>query len=72
MLEHERLARLRELAAELERLPPSEARDALLSQVRSRCVALETGSEPSVRWSTQSPPQAAASVDIATDLRRAT
>jgi hypothetical protein len=39
----ERLVRLKELAAELERLPRSRVRDALLGKVRARAVILETG-----------------------------
>lgn len=45
MDERHRVARLRELAAEIEQLPSSGARNALLREVQSRKVALETGTE---------------------------
>ena len=44
--ERQRVLRLRTLAADLERLPRSQARDVLLRATRSRVVAVETG-EPS-------------------------
>jgi hypothetical protein len=46
----ERIARLRELAAQLERLPPSHARDALLRETHHRTVMADTGGPPSPLW----------------------
>jgi hypothetical protein len=46
----QRVARLKELAAELERLPPSSARESLLRDVRARAVVLETGDEDHLHW----------------------
>jgi hypothetical protein len=43
--ERHRVARLKALAAEIEELPRSETRDALLWDVRSRAVAIDTGVE---------------------------
>ena len=45
MDERHRVVRLRELAAEIEQLPPSEARNALLRDVRRRTVEVETDTE---------------------------
>jgi len=41
-----RLQRLRDLVAQLERLPGSEERDRVLSEVRARAVDLDTGETP--------------------------
>jgi hypothetical protein len=41
-----RLQRLRDLAARLEQLPASEARERMLTEVRSRAVDLDTGVKP--------------------------
>ena len=41
-----RLERLRDLATRLERLPPSDARERMLAEVRSRAVDVDTGVEP--------------------------
>jgi hypothetical protein len=49
-----RISRLRELIVELEQLPAEPARDALLTEARTRVVAAETGDSPSRRWSTVS------------------
>ena len=43
LAERDRMARFSALVAELEQVPPSPARDALVVTVRSRAVALETG-----------------------------
>ena len=48
--ERERIAWLKTLAAQLERLPPSRARDVLLSEVRHRAVMLEIGAPLSSAW----------------------
>ena len=42
--ERDRVERLRALAASIEHLPPSAKRDKLLWDVRTRTVALDTGS----------------------------
>ena len=42
----ERVKRLKELVDRLERLPASEDRDRVLSEVRSRAVDLDTGETP--------------------------
>jgi hypothetical protein len=49
MFEQQRVARLKQLVAELQRLPPSPARNALLYEARSRSVALDTGEERASR-----------------------
>jgi hypothetical protein len=68
MDERHRVARLRELAAEIEQLPPGEARDALLWDVRSRAVAVETGTEQARRSTSRpSPPS---DRDLLGNLRR--
>ena len=54
MTTRERIARLRELIAELERLPAEPARDALLTEARTRAVAAETGDFARHGWSTVS------------------
>ena len=41
-----RVKRLRELVDQIERLPASEERDRLLSEIRSRAVDVETGTTP--------------------------
>jgi hypothetical protein len=41
--ERKRIARLKALAAELERLPKSRARDRLLREVLHRSVSIDTG-----------------------------
>jgi hypothetical protein len=46
MLEQDRIRRLRVIAAQLERQPQSDQRDALLREARARIVALETAMEP--------------------------
>src|SRR3954452_12127425 len=43
MHDRERIGRLRKLAAQLERFPPSVARDEWLREARHRTVALDTG-----------------------------
>ena len=48
--ERERIARLKTFAAQLERLPPSRARDGLLREVRHRAVMLEIGVPSSSAW----------------------
>jgi hypothetical protein len=50
MYDRERIVRLKELAAQLERLPPSRARDALLREAHHRTVMVDTGGPPSVPW----------------------
>jgi hypothetical protein len=66
------VARLRALAAELERLPRSDARDALLRDVRGRFVALEAGAPAtSTAWGRDDDAPAAqawASAQIAAEL----
>jgi hypothetical protein len=42
----ERLARLRELVAQIERLPGSTRREWMLTEARARIVAVETGEAP--------------------------
>ena len=54
MTPRERIARLRELIAELEQLPAEPARDALLMEARTRVVAAETGDFARHGWSTGS------------------
>jgi hypothetical protein len=54
---HARIARLRELAAEVERQAPSQARDMLLDELRSRAVAIETGDQESSMWRRWEPPR---------------
>jgi hypothetical protein len=61
----DRVQRLRQLTADLERLPASEARDALLQEVRRRAVAVETGEKPKSAW--QSTPHVAVVVPNARD-----
>jgi hypothetical protein len=51
----QRIARLRELAAEVERQVPSQARDMLLDELRSRAVAIETGDQESSMWRREPP-----------------
>ena len=48
--QQQRIARLRALAAQVERLPRSKERDALLLEIRARAVDAETGPAPS-SWS---------------------
>ena len=48
--DRERIARLRQLAAQLERLPPTPARDELLREAHHRTVMLDTGGPPSSLW----------------------
>ena len=48
--ERERIARLREFAAQLERVAPGRARDELLREVRRRAVLLDTGPAPGSVW----------------------
>jgi hypothetical protein len=50
-----RLARLRELAAEVRRLPRSRGRDRLLREVRSRAVDIDTGMAVPSGWSESEP-----------------
>ncbi len=50
MHDRERIARLRQLAAQLERLPPTHARDELLREAHHRTVMLDTGGPPSSLW----------------------
>ena len=54
MRHRERLAQLRRLARELDRLPPSNSRDALLREVRTRAVAVETADIS--HWPHRAPP----------------
>jgi hypothetical protein len=49
MFEQQRIARLKQLAAELQRLPPSPERNALLYEARSRAVAVDTGEQRASR-----------------------
>ena len=53
MTARERIARLRELIAQLERLPRTPSRDSLILQTRSRVVAVETGDAVRDRWSAE-------------------
>jgi hypothetical protein len=53
MDERQRMAQLKEPAAELERLPPSPERNALRREVRARAVTLEIGA-PS-HWRDRAP-----------------
>jgi hypothetical protein len=46
----ERIALLRKLAAQLELLPPTDARDALLREAHHRTVMVDTGGPPSSLW----------------------
>ncbi len=46
----ERIARLKQLAAQLEMLPPTHARDALLRETHHRTAMLNTGGPPSSPW----------------------
>ena len=48
--DRERIARLRQLAAQLERLPPTPRRDELLREAHHRTVMLDTGGPPSSLW----------------------
>jgi hypothetical protein len=48
--DRERIARLKTLAAQLEGLPPSRARDQLLREAHHRAVMLDTGVPPGVSW----------------------
>jgi len=50
MNEDARIRRLRNLAAELERLPPSSTREELLREARHRAVALEVGVAATSAW----------------------
>jgi hypothetical protein len=50
MHDRERIARLRKLAAQLERLPATRARDELLREAHHRLVMLDTGGPPSSLW----------------------
>jgi hypothetical protein len=69
MRDWDRLARLRAIAARVENLPRGHERDELLLELRSRIVALETGSDPSSAWQATHPgPQAAASAAIAMEF----
>ncbi len=55
MTEQERRrARLRELAAQLERLPRTPARTRLMHEVRSRIVAIEVGDDDASSWERES------------------
>jgi hypothetical protein len=64
------MAQLRALIAELEQLPPSPPRDALIVKVRSRAVALETAAATPSGWRATKRPsaQAATSAAIAAEL----
>jgi hypothetical protein len=55
--ERQRVLRLRMLVTALERLSPSETRDVLLREVRSRVVAVETGEprQPAYKASDRAP-----------------
>jgi hypothetical protein len=69
MWDWDRLARLRAIAARVENLPRGHERDELLLELRSRIVALETGSGASSAWQATHPgPQAAASAVIAMEF----
>jgi hypothetical protein len=69
MVESDRVARLRRLAAVLERLPATASRDGLLIDVRGRLVAVDAGASSSSAWRAKQPaPQAAASAAIALEL----
>ncbi len=46
MATRRRVKRLKDMMDRIERLPPSEARDRLLSEVRSRAVDVDTGVTP--------------------------
>jgi hypothetical protein len=59
MASQNRLARLRQLARELERSSRSAARDVLLRDIRERIVLLEIGAYESRAWQKQEWPQAA-------------
>jgi hypothetical protein len=48
--DRERIARLKTLATQLERLPQSRARDTLLREAHHRAVMLDTGTPPSFGW----------------------
>ena len=48
--DRERIARLKTLAAQVERLPPSRVRDELLREARHRTVMLDLGLPPSSAW----------------------
>jgi len=48
--DRERIARLKTLASQLERLPQSRARDQLLREAHHRTVMLDTGGPPSCCW----------------------
>ncbi len=75
MTERDRVARLRTLAAELERVPPSDARDALLLRIRRRAGLLEGGLAPVSAWApdatepARASSQAEVSSAIASELR---
>jgi hypothetical protein len=70
LAERDRMARFSALVAELEQVPPSPARDALVVTVRSRAVALETGAAAPSGWRETKRPsaQAATSAAIAAEL----
>jgi hypothetical protein len=51
--ERERIARLKTLASQLERLPQSSARDRLIREAHHRTVALDTGIPASSCWREQ-------------------
>ena len=51
MTPRDRIARLRELIAHLERLPTTPSRDSLILQARGRVVAVETGDAVRDVWS---------------------
>ena len=48
--DRERIAQLRALASQLERLPQSRARDQLLREAHHRTVMLDTGGPSSCSW----------------------
>jgi hypothetical protein len=48
--DRDRVQRLRELAAKIERLPPSRARDQLLREAHHRTVVVDTGVPGMSRW----------------------
>jgi starvation-inducible outer membrane lipoprotein len=50
MEKRSRLARLRDLAAEVHRLPRSSGRDSLLRELRGRAVAVDTGAADPSGW----------------------
>jgi hypothetical protein len=50
MNDRERIAQLRKLAVQLERLPPSRARNELLREARHRAVTLDTGPADDSPW----------------------